>query len=141
MLRIGKDVFDIFYPIGSYYETSNTSFNPNTNPNWFGEWVEDSKGLTTVGLDTSQGEFNQVGKIIGEKYHTLTLQEIPWHYHEFHIFNTDGTGPFRETAARGNNNTGEGDWKSGQNTVGVGGGQGHNNIQPSIVVKRWHRIA
>ena len=141
MLRIGEEAFDIFYPVGSYYETSNTSFNPNTNSNWYGEWVEDTAGRVPIALDVNQSEFNQVGKIGGEKIHTLTIQEIPWHVHGFHICNTDGTGPFREVAARGNNNTGEPDWKANQYTEGAGGGQAHNNLQPYIVVKRWHRIA
>ncbi len=32
------DTLDKFYPVGSYYETSDTTFNPNTA--WGGTWVE-----------------------------------------------------------------------------------------------------
>lgn len=30
-------ILDVFYPVGSYYETSDTTFNPNTS--WGGTWV------------------------------------------------------------------------------------------------------
>lgn len=36
------DLVDVFYPIGSYYETSDTNFNPNDE--WGGEWSLESGG-------------------------------------------------------------------------------------------------
>ena len=144
MLRIVKPLFDIFYPVGSYYETSNLNFKPNTNKNWFGEWVEDSKGYTTVAHDPSQIEFDTVGKKIGEKYHKLTIGELAWHNHPVRGDNLDSDVTIGNSVwgwgagvvpASGNN--------AGSHlvAVGVGGDQPHNNIQPSVVVKRWHRIA
>ena len=44
-------LIDLFYPIGSYYETSNDDFNPNTV--WGGQWVEDTVGKVTVGYGTN----------------------------------------------------------------------------------------
>lgn len=35
----GVELIDLFYPIGSYYETSNSSFNPNTA--WGGTWTSE----------------------------------------------------------------------------------------------------
>lgn len=39
--NILNELFPIFYPIGSYYETSDMSFNPNTA--WGGTWVLDTE--------------------------------------------------------------------------------------------------
>ena len=39
------DIFDLFYPIGSIYETSNSEFNPNNA--WGGTW-ERIKGKVIV---------------------------------------------------------------------------------------------
>lgn len=46
--------------------------------------IPNPKGRVLVGLDTSQGEFNVIGKIGGEKEHTLTMFELPntvWQNH------------------------------------------------------------
>lgn len=32
-----NDIINLIYPVGSYYSTSNSSFNPNTS--WTGTWV------------------------------------------------------------------------------------------------------
>ena len=37
---------DFYYPVGSYYETSDTTFNPNTT--WGGTWVLETAGLVHV---------------------------------------------------------------------------------------------
>ena len=36
----GGSVFDTFYPVGSYYETSDSTFDPNTA--WGGTWQKDT---------------------------------------------------------------------------------------------------
>ena len=78
-------LLDLFYPIGSYYETSNKEFNPNIA--WGGTWIQDTLGYVTVGADT-EGEGGMgtqnvvlldVGETFGEKTHTLTTNEIPSH--------------------------------------------------------------
>jgi hypothetical protein len=37
-----SSMIGIFYPVGSYYETSDTSFDPNTA--WGGTWVQEIAG-------------------------------------------------------------------------------------------------
>lgn len=39
-------LLDVFYPVGSYYETSDTSFDPNVS--WGGTWVEDTAGRVLI---------------------------------------------------------------------------------------------
>lgn len=131
-------LIDLFYPVGSYYETSNTSFNPNTT--WGGTWVEDTAGSTTVAYDSTQTEFNTIEKTGGAKEVTLTIAHMPKHTHNL------------KTGSKINA------WKAPnyaicyqyqeENTLAAsggietaGGGQAHNNLQPYVVVKRWHRTA
>ena len=68
------------YPIGSIY-ISYDSTNPGTL--FGGTWEAFGKGQTLVGIDSSQTEFNTVGKTGGEKVHTLTIDEMPSHTHIF----------------------------------------------------------
>lgn len=42
---------DIFYPVGSYYETSDTTFNPNTT--WGGTWVLETEGQVHISAGTN----------------------------------------------------------------------------------------
>lgn len=78
-------LLDLFYPVGTYYETSNGNFNPNES--WGGTWVEDTKGYVTIGATTSygvvDGNYQDIGPgtKIGEYQHTLTTDEMPTHTH------------------------------------------------------------
>ena len=133
MLGLNGKLLDFIYPVGSYYETSDTSFNPNTS--WGGTWIEDSKGRVTVALDSNDIDFDTINKTGGEKAHTLTVNEIPSHNHVLN-FRTSGSQPLDGNHGAymlaGTNDTA---------IASTGGGQPHNNIQPYIVVKRWHRTA
>ena len=73
-------LIDIFYPVGSYYETSDTTFNPNTA--WGGTWVEDSKGRSTVAKADS-GTFVTVGSTGGAETHKIASAELPTHTHTY----------------------------------------------------------
>lgn len=140
-----KNLWEIVYPVGSYYETSNSKFNPNTS--WGGTWVEDTEGLVTVGRckgDDPSFPYVKisVGEIQGEKEHLLTVDEIPSHEHEQYATANPNTGG---TAIRGtfNGEEGSGLSKYPMNavTASAGNDEPHNNIQPSIGVVRWHRTA
>lgn len=136
MNEIKKAINDLIRPVGSYYETSDTSFDPNAT--WGGTWVLDSAGKVTVAKDEDDTDFDTLGKTGGEKEHTLTVNEMPAHKHGAAL-NSPTTTNF-----------------SGSNVWGVayskgsfdqayidetGGSQAHNNMQPYIVVNRWHRTA
>ena len=129
------------FPVGSYYETSDTSFDPNVT--WGGTWVKDSKGRVTVALDDSDADFNTISKTGGEKTHTLTIDEMPSHNHIG--INWYGGAAFTlDPGKSGFLPTGQ--WSGGSSTSNfqtgsTGGGQAHNNVQPYVVVVRWHRIA
>lgn len=44
-------MFDATYPVGSYYETSDTSFNPNNE--FVGEWELEAEGLVHISSGTN----------------------------------------------------------------------------------------
>lgn len=145
MLKIAKDLFDLLYPVGTYYETSNANWTPSS-AGWYGTWVEDTAGKTTVAKSTDT-EFNSIGKTGGEKKHTLTIEEMPKHTHEMRVVkdnetNSGGSLP-KANNSHGNNN-GWSDYVYDITNYAInnkGGGQSHNNLQPYIVVRRWHRTA
>lgn len=144
-----SSIIDIFYPVGSYYETSDTTFNPNTA--WGGTWVEDTWGRVTVAYQSGNTPFDTVGKIGGEQDHTLTVAEMPAHNHTLSFTaNSTGVGTSRTYGtvySTANQSiieratiatSGELAYWGIKNKGGDGA---HNNLQPYIVVKRWHRTA
>lgn len=139
------DLIDKIYPIGSYYETSVESFNPNVE--WGGTWKMDSKGFTTVGAytngeqwdDSSDNVYIKQGEKLGETEHQLTINEMPSHNHP-------PMGDWGKVSNWGQ----ESSWgivlqhlddMGIASTESVGSDNSHNNVQPSIGVFRWHRTA
>lgn len=124
-------LLSLFYPIGSYYETSDTSFDPNTA--WGGTWSLEAEGKVHIG----SGSNYAVGSTGGAKEVTLTEQQIPSHNHVVnYVYYNRGTGSsttmgYISPSDQPNNAT----------TSNTGGGQAHNNMPPYVVVNRWHRTA
>ena len=59
-----KPILDYFYPVGTVYETFDSSFDPSTN--WGGTW-ERIKGKVLVGVDEDDTTFASAGLEGGEK--------------------------------------------------------------------------
>lgn len=154
-----QGLLNLFYPVGSYYETSDTNFDPNVS--WGGTWVQDTVGLSTIAADidgdTDLGKTNNrvrisLGEILGEKKHTLSASEIPeFSFTINHVAYGEKactgiknvTAKFRDDFVK-NELTYEGAKGTGQGyceQYDFGGGSSHNNVQPSIGVVRWHRTA
>ena len=156
-------LIDFFYPVGSYYETSDTAFDPNTT--WGGTWVKDSAGMVTVAQDTTQTEFDTIGITGGSKYiqahtHAVATQpnfKIPNHQHQLQrqqlATATSGSNRwFASGSTIGGNtaNDGGGGTCTRSTDVAIGAVNGlpspqitgnSGNLQPYIVVNRWHRTA
>ena len=162
-------LIDFFYPIGSYYETSNTSFDPNVS--WGGTWVEDSAGRFTIAkaaageiqqnsstfygtlsdaeLNPTTGRVFPVGETQGEYVHKLELTEAPAHRHSLTLQVRNGGGSSGSVYGITNFTSGWDNFSrstpasSGYLRWGMdsqGGGNAHNNLPPLVVVRRWHRI-
>lgn len=132
-----KLVLDLMHPVGSYYETSNASFNPNTA--WGGTWVREDDGTALVAYKSS-GAFNKaIGTIVGEETHTLTKSELPQIDIQTNYGNPDQGGgagnglQYCSKAGYSNNLLVQ--------NVNYGENPSHNNVQPSKVAYRWHRTA
>ena len=148
-----------FYPVGSYYETSDTSFNPNVT--WGGTWVLETAGQVHVSAGTGYTVNGALTNTTDGGASTVTLQqsEMPAHTHG----NKSLTGTMRAMAWTGaavsgivtksdhnvnrNDNTGSNlgaatfTINASHEHTSVGGGGAHNNMQPYIIVNRWHRTA
>lgn len=99
------------------------------------QWEMVSQGKMPIGLNTSDTDFDSIGKTGGEKEHTLTSDEIP-------PLSVNLKG-----ARIGAGGTQELIYWNGASTdyIGVGttdgGEQPHNNMPPYIVMAFWKRIA
>ncbi len=132
-----KELMELVFPIGSRYITQDADTNPNTILG-FGTW-ERFKGLVALGVDEEDEDLNEIGKKVGEKNVTLTLAQIPSHDHGVFGAIIGGKNAnsenFRELAEKASNN-------SEMASDKTGGGQPHNNMQPSEVVGyMWIRRA
>ena len=79
MYEAAGTAMDMLHPIGSIY----TSFNPTSPADLFGgTWVQ-LKGVTLVGVDDQDKDFNEAGKTGGEKTHVLSQNELAEHQHGY----------------------------------------------------------
>lgn len=92
--------------------------------------LPDSRGRATVNINASDTEFNTVGKLYGEKNHTLTQNEMPSHSHgQFVTANSGGSAVRNDWS----NDGGSMGYSQGITTNPAGGGVPYSVIQPSIV--------
>lgn len=168
-------LIDIFYPVGSYYETSDASFDPNNA--WGGTWSLETAGKVHIGAGTGY----TLGSTGGNKDAI-----IPYHRHDVAAVDTD-TANISHThslsshthyapnsagyvwVAAGSSHAAaiynDGSYTGGPSNNTSGGMSAHAtdhkhsvpahntayagtdgnvtdaNMQPYIVVNRWHRTA
>lgn len=134
-----RALFDFIHPVGSYYETSDTSFDPNTT--WGGTWVLETEGQVHISAGSTYGVSGALTNTSdgGEKTHTLSVSEMPSHTHAIYYYNASGNKSFGYQY--GNKGYQSNEATSSSGIVNTGGGGAHNNMQPYIIVNRWHRTA
>lgn len=134
-----------FWPVGSIYITTDTK-SPELTLG-VGTWVRFAAGRTLVGQvvpgapggDILGGlkvpdkfDAKTIGSYYGDFTHTLVVDELPKHSHKISQLFQRG-GPHARMSGR---------WDAREGmTEAVGGDLPHNNVQPSIVVAMWQRIA
>ena len=127
--KITNIATDIIYPIGSIYISVN-SVSPEI---LFGGTWEQLKDRFLLGA----GDTYAVETTGGEATHTLTVDEMPSHSHNFYTVTkalSAGENFSRLTVST-----------TGQSTSDIiantGGGVAHNNMPPYLAVYMWKRVA
>lgn len=155
-----------FYPVGSYYETSDGTFDPNTA--WGGTWIKETEGNVHVSAGTNY-MVNGATQASGAGAKDGGSTEVPYHNHSVSSVNIASSGGHSHTitsyykgsnaasgSARNTPNTGASSAtnlatiasNTGKHThsvpahnTGYAGTSGDNNMPPYINVYRWHRTA
>lgn len=132
-----------YYRIGDILESTNPN-NPGDD-GYIGTWELYGKGRVTVCIDVDDSDFNTVEKTVGSSTHKLTVAQMPAHNHSGLYW--QGSRP----ASLNGGTISNGyclNWTAGSHsdttdfsTGLTGSNKEHNNIQKSIVVYRWRRIA
>lgn len=130
------NIYNNIFPIGrGFIDFTNTDFS-----NYLGfTWERTLVGMTPVGIDSTDTDFNTIGKTGGEKTHKLTIAEMPKHVHDVKYGSSAPLGL----------NSGSTGYKLNYEVGGTqqiyasatGGDNPHNNLQPYQVVAYWKRIA
>ena len=130
------DLYNAIFPIGQIViKGDNEDYS-----NWLGfTWERTAVGKVLVGYDSNDSDFNSIGKIGGEKTHTLTVEEMPIHAHSMEgvrrwVGDENGDTKWPEDGTYQHA-------KENMPTAYTGGNQPHNNVQPYQVVAYWRRIS
>lgn len=132
-----SDLYDAIFPIGQIViKGDNEDYS-----NWLGfTWERTAVGKVLVGIDSSDTDFNIIGKNGGEKTHTLLKKELPKEVGQALIYDVNATEQSSLTDALTTQ------WSnkyrpSLDNIINQKGGQPHNIVQPYQVVAYWKRVA
>lgn len=82
-------------------------------------------GITLIGHGAN---YNTVGQFLGSATHTLSVSEMPSHYHTGHLIKAASTW------RGGGDDSGDNATSTTGDSSTEGGNQAHNNMQPSMVV-------
>ena len=135
------------YKVGDIYLTTGSG-DPRTRLG-YGTWERFAQGETLVGFSTSVSNetpqwVKTAGSSFGNYEHTLTVDELASHNHASgnfdKILRVTGTNTM---SSGGNVTAGEPDLSASgiASLQYIGENKPHNNVQPSIVVYFWKRIA
>lgn len=134
-----------YYRIGDILESTNPN-NP-ADDGYIGTWELYGQGRVTACIDTEDTNFDSIGKEIGESTHKLTLGEMPNHYHHLiandNTYSADASPAYQLPSSFKGYATGSAREIFNQSCYTTNRGEDieHNNIQKTIVVYRWRRIA
>lgn len=130
-----RSVLDFFYPVGSIYISTSSTFNPQTA--WGGTWKKTADGRCLIGA-SDKYPLRSTG---GEAEHTLTVNEMPTHRHyksRVNWYNDLQTNGISVNIAAKSNLKVDG---PDNYTDYAGGSKAHNNMQPYLAVYIWERTA
>lgn len=132
-----RAIIDRVYPVGIIIDFA-VETDPNSTVGCGTQWQRIADGRALIASDAS----HPVGWLGGEATHVLTVAEMPAHNHA--IFEVAGWPTSQSqgeewSAVYSNNTSPWSSWVS--STSSHGGNSAHNNMQPSLAVARWKRVA
>ena len=131
------DLYNAIFPVGQIViKGDNEDYS-----NWLGfTWERTAVGKVLVGIDSTDTDFNTIGKTGGAKKVTLTKNDLPREIGQALLYDSGTTTQSSSTDALTTQWTNK--YRSGlYNVVNENGGNAHNNLQPYQVVAYWKRIA
>lgn len=144
-----ENIFNLIYPIGSIYETSDTNFNPANV--WGGTWKRIT-GKVIVGVDENDSDFASSQLTGGSKDVTLSINQVPNVTGQIEMHNASVATFIHGLRGCFSGDTVSsyaiaGSTSTGAHSYGIinfnngGGGQSHTNLQPYYTAYIWERIA
>lgn len=158
------DICDMVYPVGCYFETTDTDFDPNEV--FVGTWVLEAEGLVHIssGENYTVSNLNQDGGTSTTSYTpqgtndgtAISIDQMPNHNHTLQMtrngqyFNAIWFGGYASGTGRGGINYNETSAGASPYISKTGGGKTHShtfrgtsttldNMQPYKIVNRWYR--
>lgn len=131
------NIYNDIFPVGrGFIDFTNTDFS-----NYLGfTWERTLVGMTPVGINSNDVDFNTIGKTGGAKTHKLTQSELPKELGQALIYDSSTTEQSSSTDALTTQWTNK--YRSGlYNVVNENGGNAHSILQPYQVVAYWKRVA
>ena len=130
------NVVDLIYPVDSYIERGGGA--PDPNVQYSGTTWVPVIGYVTLGAGIwDEGGPDEVTYVVDETggalKHILTVDEMPAHAH--------ASGSRQKITSSPDQGNARKEDAAGVDGETVGGGQGHSNMQPYVVVNKWKRTA
>lgn len=132
------------YKVGDIYITV-ADGSPSTRLG-YGTWERFGRGRTLVGFtDEVSNDIPEWTKISGSRFgeynHKLIVAEMPSHSHRLQHGRDNGSTDNNAGTVATDTEKWSGQWIQNPQVENTGGDQPHNNVQPSIVVYFWKRVA
>lgn len=132
------------YKVGDIYITV-ADGDPSTRLG-YGTWERFGRGRTLVGFtDEVSNDIPEWTKISGSRFgeydHKLTVAEMPSHSHRLQHGRDNGSTDNNAGTVATDTEKWSGQWIQNPQVENTGGDLPHNNVQPSIVVYFWKRVA
>jgi len=140
-----------FYPVGSYYETSDTSFDPNTA--WGGTWSLETEGLVHIGAGATYTAGDTGGSkdsvVVSHKHYPgngdtfgfVTYEGGAGTGRQKVAVSSDASARYAYVGTSGASSAETSGINYSNDTTSTGEVGTDKNMQPYVVVNRWHRTA
>lgn len=131
-----RQIIDRVYPVSVILDFA-AEVDPNTVIGCGTVWERITDGRALI----ASSEAHPVGSACGAESVTMTVEHMPYHEHGQYLYFAAGEGLDIYAYHALNSYQPGGIRAYSSQTGGSGGGQPHNNMQPSLAVCRWKRVA